>query len=356
MNKLLSIALALGLVAGIYFYATSGKTPAKPEEVALDGSTAATPAATGDSAKATAPISEGGAAPAAGQEAAADGEVLKSAADSYRSAEEALNALLKGAKEYDDSILEQFTQPGPDCTWCAELYSNVRAMVIDPATSPEQKSYLAEILAISGRTENVQALLDGISSASSKEEADLFAEALELTLGGEDVTALLGQSLASQNEQLRESSVAALTNQGTRQAAEILIKEVLQRGDPDGYYSRGVGPGEFIPNEEAIPPFQELVQRRDEYSHLGVKALINSGLGGLRLVFDELENTPNLDTARAMLKDAPAHVNYEDGLREVVDGVIQRNRNPVAVQFAQDVKKDLDAQAEEEAAAPVNEP
>jgi hypothetical protein len=229
-------------------------------------------------------------------------------------------------------------------------------MLADGTTTPEQRSYLAEVLAISGRPENVQALLDGVSAAKTKEEASVFAEALELTMGGDDVTSLLGQSLASQNDQVRESSVAAITNQGTRLAAELLIGNTLQRGDPDGYYSSGIGIGEFIPNEEALPLFQEMVQRRDEYSHLGVKALINSGLTGLRIVFDELENTSNPDIARAMTKDAIDHINFEDGLSDLANSVIERNRNPEAVKLAQTVKKEIDSQNEEDAAAPEVEP
>lgn len=355
MNKLTSILIALGLVAGIYLYSTSGKGPVAPEPKS-DSTTTPAPASVG--AGSSADNLTGDALPPksnSGEESDIP-EDVKSAADSYKSADEALAAILKGAKDYDDATLEQFTQPGPDCTWCPELYNSIRSMLTDPSTTPEQKSYLAEVLAISGRVENVQALLDGISAAKTKEESDVFAEALELTLGGDDVTGLLGQSLGSQNDQVRESSVAAITNQGTRLAAELLIDNTQKRGDPDGYYSNGIGIGEFIPNEEALPLFQEMVQRRDEYSHLGVKALINSGLNGLRIVFDELENTSNPEIARAMTKDAIDHVNFEDGLGDLVNSVIERNRNPESVKFAQSIKKELDAQTEEDAAAPAVEP
>lgn len=355
MNKLTSVLIALALVVGIYLYSTSGKGPVAPETKS-DGTTSQV-AQSGDSSSSTAPLTDGAPAPDDGSgEDALIPETVKPAADSFKSAEEALAALLKGAKDYDDATLEQFTQPGPECTWCPELYASIRTMLSDPATTPEQRSYLAEVLAISGRPENVQALLDGVSAAKTKEEASVFAEALELTIGGDDVTNLLGQALASQNDQVRESSVAAITNQGTRLAAELLIANTLQRGDPDGYYSSGIGIGEFIPNEEALPLFQEMVQRRDEYSHLGVKALINSGLNGLRIVFDELENTSNPDIARAMTKDAIDHVNFEDGLSDLVNSVIERNRNPEAVKVAQGIKKEIDAQNDEDAAATEVEP
>jgi hypothetical protein len=122
----------------------------------------------------------------------------------------------------------------------------------------------------------------------------------------------------------------------------------LQRGDPDGYYASGIGIGEFIPSEEAVPLFQEMVQKRDEYSHLAVKALINSGLSGLRIVFDEIENTPSPEVARTMLKDATDHVNFEEGLLELADSVIARGGNSEGVKFAQEIKKEALAQAEED--------
>jgi hypothetical protein len=348
MNKLVTALIALSLVAGIYWYASSGKTPG-----ATSAASSAPNSANPGQSRTVVQESDGTVSVVLGDgtvngQPAEQIETIKPAADTYKSAEEALAAILKGAKEYDDALLEQFAQPGPDCTWCPELYATLRNTISDPATPQEQKSYLAEILAISGRTENVQALLEAVSAARTKEEADVFAEALELTIGGDDVTSLLGQSMGSANEAIRESSVAAITSQGSRLAAELLIQNTLQRGDPDGYYASGIGIGEFIPSEEAIPLFQEMVQKRDEYSHLAVKALINSGLSGLRIVFDEIENTQSPEVARAMLKNATDHVNFEEGLIELTDSVIARGGNPEGVKFAQEIKKEAQAQAEED--------
>jgi hypothetical protein len=269
---------------------------------------------------------------------------VKPAADAYQSADEALAAVMKGAKDFDDSILEQFTEPGSDCSWCSPFYTSVRELVTNPNTPQDQKSYLAEILAISGRVENVQTLAESVKNARSSTEADIYAEALELSLGKDDVTRYLGDQLSATNDTLREASVAAITNQGTRLAVELLNKHVAERGDPDSYYSIGIGPAELIPNEDALPLVQELVQKRDEYSPAWAKSLINAGLPGLTILFDQLENSSNPSSDETLLKDAIDHVNFEDGIKDLTDRVIASNRNPKAVEFARKIQEEFSEQ------------
>ena len=182
-------------------------------------------------------------------------------------------------------------------------------------------------------------MIDAVKGAPTNEAADLYGEALELAMGKDDVVTLLGEQMSATNDTLRESSVAALTNQGTRLAAELLVKDLKEKGDPDTYYSQGIGPGEFIPDEDAIPVFQELVRERGVGAGVGVKALLNAGLPGVRVVFDELENSSTVAADAALLRGAEDHVNFEDGLIPLADEVIARNRNPNAVKFATDIKK-----------------
>jgi hypothetical protein len=269
---------------------------------------------------------------------------VKPAADAYQSADEALAAAIKGAKDFDDSILEQFTEPGAECTWCPQFYTSIRELVTNPNTPQDQKSYMAEILAISGRVENVQTLAESVKNARSSTEADIYAEALELSLGKDDVTRYLGDQLSATNDTLREASVAAITNQGTRLAVELLNKHVQERGDPDSYYSIGIGPAELIPSEEALPLVQELVQKRDEYSPAWAKSLINAGLPGLTILFDQLENSSNPSSDDVLLKDAIDHVNFEDGIKDLTDRIITNNRNPKAVEFARKIQEEFSAQ------------
>lgn len=262
-------------------------------------------------------------------------EQVKPATEVYSSSEEALAAALKGAKDYDDSILEQFTLPDPNCSWCSEFYASVRDLSMNQNTPQEQRAYLAELLAISGRPENVQALIDAVKNAPSNDSADLYAEALELSLGRDDVVMILGEQMNAQNETLREASVAAVTNQGTKLAAELLVKDLKERGDPDAHYAHGIGIGEAIPEEEAIPVYQELVRDRIPGSHLGVKALLNAGLPGLRVLFDELENSPNPEADLALLKDAGDHINIDDESVEYANQKLAENRNAATVKLSQ---------------------
>ena len=68
---------------------------------------------------------------------------------------------------------------------------------------------------------------------------------------------------------------------------------------------------------------------------------------GIEIVFAELESSNNPEADRALLKDALEHVSLEDGLREYVDGVIQRNRSQSAVDFATKIRNEF-AQQENE--------
>jgi len=344
--SLLIIAAAIG--AGYWFYNSQQQlsdagiaTPVAPQAqapIALNNdntSQGAPGGTTVDSAAKT----------GAGVEAV---EEVKPATALYTSADEAFAAAIKGAKDFDDSILEQFTEPGPDCSWCPAFYASVQETVLNPNTPQDQKSYMAEILAISGRADNIQTLVDGIKNAPNSTEADVFAEALELTLGKDDVVKVLGDQLSTTNDTLREASVAAITNQGTKYAAELLERHIQERNDADAYYSVGIGPGEFIPDEEALPFVQELVQRRDQYSAVWAKSLINAGLPGLQNLFDQLGNSTNYDSDKALVKDALAHVNFEDGIKEMTDNVIANNRSPIAVDFAKQIQAEINQQESEE--------
>jgi len=277
-------------------------------------------------------------APATGNDEERE-EQIKPAQEAYTSADEALAAVLKGAKDYDDSILEQFTLPDPNCSWCSEFYASVRDLASNQNTPQEQRAYLAELLAISGRTENVQALIEAVKNAPSNDTADLYAEALELSLGREDVVTLLGEQMASQNDTLREASVAAVTNQGTKLAADLLIKDAKEKGDPDLYYAQGIGIGEVIPDEEAIPAYQEFVRERVPGSHLGVKALLNAGLPGAQAVFEELENSPNPEADKALLRDAADHINIDDEMVALADRKLAENNNPNSVELARMIRE-----------------
>ncbi len=153
--------------------------------------------------------------------------------------------------------------------------------------------------------------------------------------------------MVTTNDTLREASVAAITNQGSLLAAELLQKHIEQKNDPDAYYSVGIGPGEFIPDASALPFVQEQVAKRDQFSTMWAKALINTGVDGVRMVFEQLEISNSPDADRALIKDAIDHVNFEDGIQELTNNVIATSKNPVAVDFAKQIQNEF-AQADVE--------
>ena len=253
----------------------------------------------------------------------------------YKSADDALDALKKGALDYDDLVLEQFTDLGNDCTWCDTLYGSVRNLVSAADTPAEQRSYYAEVLAISGRIENVEALVDQLKSAKNSDESDIFAEALELTVGKDDVVKYLGGQLSSENQTLKEASVAAITNQGSKLAVETLYKHTTERGDPDGYYSQGIGIGELIPDEDALPMLQDYVQKRDAYSHLAAKAMLNNGIDGLKRFFDILENSSDTNFDQQLISGLADHIPYEESAEAFLKEKLASAKNPASKMLAE---------------------
>jgi hypothetical protein len=284
------------------------------------------------------------------EEGEVDIDQLKPAAQAYSSADEALAKLKLAAADYDDLVLEQFTMPDASCSWCPELYKQLRDLMTASDTKGEQKSYFAEIMAISGRTENIGFLIDSLKNATTQEQKDIFSEALELTAGNDKVTQYLGDQLGTTagNQQLKESLLAALTNQSTRVAAEIIVKATAEGNDPDGFYSLGIGLGEFVPDDESLPYLQELAQKRDQYSHLAVKALINGGLPGLRRAFDVLTNSKDAAKDQELLKDAADHVTYDEDTEQYLQQVVETSKQPFLVDFAKKVLEDFKGTGEDE--------
>ena len=283
-----------------------------------------------------------------------DGEqeiVILPASKAYKSADEAMAAIRKGAADYDDSILEQFTEPGEDCAFCPELYKNIKDTISAGGLPSEQLSFFGELLAISGRPENLQSLVDSIKSAPNNDVKEALAEALELTVGKEDVTTFLGTQLSESDARVKEAAVAAITNQGNRKAAELLYKAATEKGDPDGFYSQGIGLGELVPDDDTIPYLQGLVAKHDQFSHLAVKSLLNAGIGGLRTAMDTLSLSKDPEADRAMLSQAVDHVSYDEETEAYLTKISSESKNPVLKDFADRVLQSFKGQEEADAAA-----
>jgi hypothetical protein len=348
MKKTLPIILGVVVVCGALFYFITSSTTLPTQQ-----QTSQTENANQNSAIKEGMIrdaSQGGSTDGTTVGAAGDSEgvedpLYRPATEIYKNAEEALRAIKNGSVDYDDRILEQFTEIPEPCTWCGELYAQVKALMLAPESTKEQKSYFAEILAISGKIENVTALVDAIKAAPNQETQAALTEALELTVGNDDITRFLGEQLPSAGEELKESLVAAVTNQGSRLAAETLYKATLEKGDASGFYASGIGLGELVPNEAAMPFLQELVVKNDQYSHLAVKSLLNSGLDGFKLAMSSINNPVD----DKIFKDAIDHVVIDDETKEYLEQYVQNEKNPVKLKFAQDALELAKGDGSEEA-------
>lgn len=181
--------------------------------------------------------------------------------ETYRSARDAVDAVSTAAKSYDNNMLEKFKLPGKECRWCEEFYSQVRGMLSLESMPLEERHYMALLLAESGRTENIEALIDAVMTATSTELKDLFTEALELTVGNDEVVRFLGTQLEMAPEEIRESVATALTRQSSLAAAEELYRHArMNPAEEDISFNDGIGLEELAPSEESLPFLSEVVR------------------------------------------------------------------------------------------------
>lgn len=347
MKNLLPILLFVLVVGGVIYFVTkdSSSSPSSGQSASNANGAASEGGASGDGASQNSGdmfSNEDGETGEDEQE-----EMIRPAAEVYKSADEALEAAKKGAVDYDDVVLEQFTLPGDDCTWCSEFYSSIRNLMADTSVTDDQRSFYAELLAISGRTDNIGSLINGARGAGKPEEANAYLEAIELTVGNDEVVKFLGSQLDGSTEPVKESLIAAITNQGTRSAAEILIKETEKSSDPDGFYNKGIGLGEFIPEPESYPLLQEVMKKRDpKIAPLAAKSLLNSGIDGLRMVFDELSSSKDPASDQLLIKGAIDHVSYDEEVEEYLKQMAEKG-NQTQKDFASSILKDFQQAAEE---------
>ncbi len=332
MNTKLILGLVLALLlGGAWFYNSkneqSATTPLSTQITSTTGQNSAAPQPAGESRGEVFEKKIGDSHIARDQDGFIDREMVP-ASQKYKSAEEAIAAIKTAAIEYDDFVLEEFVQL-KDCSWCDEMYSQVAKLMNDPSIDIDQRSYYGELLAVSGKLENVKALVAGLEQAKGDDEKDMFAESLELAVGNDEMVSYLSKYLENDDEALRESAVAAISNQGSRFAAETLYKDLLSGKAKDhDYYSLGIGLGEMVPDEEALPFLQDLVIKRDQYADLAIKALINSGLHGLTIVFDSLASEKDEAKGKALLVDAIDHVISEEGVDKFLTAATKNDNYP----------------------------
>jgi len=265
------------------------------------------------------------------------------ASQQFKTAAEAIDAVKKGAVDYDDFLLEGFVQLG-DCSWCNTFYPEVTKLLRDPSLGIDERSYYGELLAVSGKLDNIKEIVKSLEGSKNDDEKDMYAESLELAVGGNDMVQYLSSFMDNANDSLRESAVSAISNQGSRLAAELLYKDAVSGAGKDhDYYSLGIGFGEMVPDDDALPFLQDLVIKRAPHSDLAIKALINSGLPGLTIVFDSLASETDEAKGKKLLTDASDHVISDDPVVKFLTKASQNSNYP---QFLKDFAKQSLEEAE----------
>jgi hypothetical protein len=262
---------------------------------------------------------------------------FKPASQKYNNAAQALEAVRKAAVDYDDILIDEFSNL-KECDWCEEFYGELSKILNDQALGIDERAYYAEIMAVSGNLENIKTLVSSLESATQTEDKEMFGEALEMAMGGDDMVDYLAAYLTSENSTLRESVVSALSNQGTRLAAETLYNDLINGGGAThDYYAQGTGIAEMVPDETTIPYLHDLLIQRAPKSDAVVKALINSGIDGLTAVFDALSTEKDNAKGKEYLKNAIDHVITDE---QVVDFLTKASQNQSYPEFLKEFASD----------------
>ena len=274
---------------------------------------------------------------------------VKPANEVYANAAAALEAVKNGALRYDDIILEQFVGL-KDCSWCPEFFSGVKEMMLAESSSSDLKSYSAEILALSGSVENVGSLFEALETSANPDNATIYAEALELAYGDDQLVSYLTGKLDSDKSAVKEASLAALTNHGSPTAVDAVYKATVAANDPNGFYDQGLGLGEMIPDEAAIPTITDLAKKNDQYSHLAVKALLNYGTDGLKIV-DSIINDLDEPSVAKLLENAVDHVAFEDDVKSIASQGAAQAKTDAARNFWNSILEEIKLSEDEETLA-----
>ncbi len=264
---------------------------------------------------------------------------VRPAVDVYKTSDEALKAVRKAALNYDDVVLEQFYMLS-NCSWCNKFYGELQKLMVDKSLSSEERTYYAEILSTTGKKENIEALVNATINAGDATEKDIFSEALELSnLSNESLRYLKDEYAGTTDEALREATIGAISGQGTKESIEILYDITKENGDPDGFYKDGIGLGEVVPEDSAYPLLDELTSKRDQYSHLAAKAMLNGGIEGTKRMINILGNTknPEADIKLFDLEKAADHVLYDDETKAFLSSI--ENPNDAQKYFIDNVIK-----------------
>jgi hypothetical protein len=73
------------------------------------------------------------------------------------------------------------------------------------------------------------------ATAECNPDFNLYLDALKMTIGGDDVVKLLSNNLNAENSDVKESVIAAITNQGSQFAIDTFYQHTRDSDVEDGY-------------------------------------------------------------------------------------------------------------------------
>ena len=106
-------------------------------------------------------------------------------------------------------------------------------------------------------------------------------------------------------------------------------------------------------DDKALAKADEYAQKRDAFAPLAVKAMLNTGMPGLRMVMDLLSTSSNIEQDRNLIKGAVEHVGYDEQIEKYLQEKVN-DPQPLVREFAKQILDDY-SQQEEASQEPVQD-
>ncbi|MCB0319702.1 MAG: hypothetical protein KDD60_02180 [Bdellovibrionales bacterium] len=270
----------------------------------------------------------------------------------------------RGSRDLINQMRKKVAAGEPLPKWQNEFLKRASSAMTDLSLSRDLRADAARALAASGTSSSISALIDSAESfndASAGRDATPFNQALKDAQLSDESVSLIGDKLNSSREEqnggepeevlddsLTEAMISALTRDGSLAAAEAIYEHMQNSEHAEDYYQIGIGLASMTPQPDAIPFLQDLMEQKNEFSHLALKSILNSGEAGLDQVFAFLETAdPRADYE--LLHNAVDHVKFPPGKSwESVQSYLEKKRNsassPLVAEFAREIihEKELD--------------
>jgi hypothetical protein len=249
------------------------------------------------------------------------------AARIYSTAEQALPFVEEFLSTGLTETLAEFTGIQGDCSWCAELFQQLGDMIADTSTPEEERFRAAMLLSGTARVEAAEVLIEKAEQDPTFGVRTVLFESLARVPPTPEIIALYNQKLQDNDaEKIREALVAALGFGRSLEAAQALYRDITLHNDTDGFARDRIGLAYFNADANALPYIRSLVEKRDEFSPLAFRSLLNSGEEGLRTALDVLASEPNDTFWSDVIQNAPKYLRRIDMAKSNIDSLARERR------------------------------